>query len=150
MIPPHNSDSFDISGFFWLLRYAKAEDFPRRHLTAPIGMRIGEHRNILTLLATACVLFAQNDASPDHSGLPDVHRIVESSIAATYRDWRARLEYSYRERDMSRRLDPAGRVKSEDVDVSITIPVDGVPYEKLLERNGRPPSADEERKQKDT
>jgi len=38
-------------------------------------------------------------------------------------------------------------VKSEDVDVSRTIVVNGVPFEQLVERNGQPPSADEERKQ---
>jgi len=41
-------------------------------------------------------------------------------------------------------------VKSEEVDVSRTILVNGVPYEQLVERNGRPPSAEEERKQKET
>jgi len=40
-------------------------------------------------------------------------------------------------------------VKSQEVDVSRTIPVDRVPFEQLLERNGRPISADEERKQKE-
>jgi hypothetical protein len=40
-------------------------------------------------------------------------------------------------------------VKSKDVDVSRTILVNGVPFEQLIERNGRPPSAEEERKQKE-
>ena len=53
------------------------------------------------------------------------------------------------ERDESRRLDSDGHVKSEDVDVSRTILVNGVPFEQLVERNGRPPSAEEERKQKE-
>ncbi len=74
---------------------------------------------------------------------------MESSIAATQRHWQARLHYTYVERDEDRRLDPAGRVKSEDVDVSRTILVNGVPFEQLVERNGQPPSAEEERKQKE-
>ena len=41
----------------------------------------------------------------------------------------------------------AGHVKSEDVDVSRTILVNGIPFEQLVERNGQPPSAEEERKQ---
>jgi hypothetical protein len=53
------------------------------------------------------------------------------------------------ERDEDRRLDSEGRVKSEKVEVSIMILVDGVPFEQLLERDGRPPSAEEERKQKE-
>ena len=40
-------------------------------------------------------------------------------------------------------------MKSEDVEVSRTILVNGVPFEQLVERNGRPPSAEEERKQKE-
>jgi hypothetical protein len=39
-------------------------------------------------------------------------------------------------------------VTSEDVDVLRTILVNGVPFDQLVERNGRPPSAGEERKQK--
>ena len=74
---------------------------------------------------------------------------MESSIAATQRHWQARLHYTYLERDESRRRDPAGHVKSEDVDVTRTILVDGVPFEQIVERNGRPPSAEEERKQKE-
>ena len=76
-------------------------------------------------------------------------QIMESSIAATQRHWQARLHYTYVEREESRRRDLAGRVKSEDVDVSRTILVNGVPFEQLVERNGQPPSAEEERKHKE-
>jgi hypothetical protein len=51
------------------------------------------------------------------------------------------------ERDEERRLDSDGNVKSEKVDVSKVILVNGVPFEQLVERNGRPPSAMEKRKQ---
>ena len=73
---------------------------------------------------------------------------MEASIAATQRDWKARLHYTYIERDENRRRDLAGHVKSEDVEVSKTILVNGVPFEQLVERNGEPPSAEQERKQK--
>jgi hypothetical protein len=52
------------------------------------------------------------------------------------------------ERNEDRRKDSAGRVTSENVDVSRTILVNGVPFDQLVQRNGRPPSAAEERKQK--
>ena len=108
---------------------------------------------MVILLAASRALFAQSDAFPDKSqnpsSVPDVHQIVESSIAATQRHWRARLHYTYIQRDESRRLDLAGHVKSEDVDVSRTILVNGVPFEQLVEHNGQPPSAEEERKQKE-
>jgi hypothetical protein len=73
---------------------------------------------------------------------------MDASIAATQRDWKARLHYTYMERDEDRRRDLAGRVKSENVEVSRTILVNGVPFEQLVEHNGQPPSAQQERKQK--
>jgi hypothetical protein len=105
------------------------------------------------ILAASAALFAQGDELPvksqNHSSVPDVRQIVESSIAATERHWQARLQYTYLERDEDRRRDSDGRVRSEDVDISRTILVDGVPFEQLVERNGRPPSAEEAWKQRE-
>jgi hypothetical protein len=50
-------------------------------------------------------------------------------------------------RDEDRRLDSEGRVKSEEVNVSRIILVNGVPFEQLVEHNGQPPPVAEERKQ---
>jgi len=116
-------------------------------------LRIGEYGNVIMLLAASAHLFAQGDDFPvkgqNHASVPDVRQIVESSIAATQRHWQARFHYTYVERDEDRRLDSEGHLKSEDVDVSRTILVNGVPFEQLVERNGRSPSAEEERKQKE-
>jgi len=104
------------------------------------------------IAALIAILFAQDDISPvkslDRSSASDARQIMEASIAATQRDWKARLQYTYIERDENRRRDLAGRVKSEDVEVSKMILVNGVPFEQLVERNGQPPSAEQERKQK--
>jgi hypothetical protein len=111
------------------------------------------HAKTIIMFAASAALFAQDDTVPvqtrNHSSVPDVHQIMESSIAATQRQWQMRLHYTYMERDEDRRRDLAGHVKSEDVDLSRTILVNGVPFEQLVERNGRPPSAEEERKQKE-
>ncbi len=102
--------------------------------------------------ALIAIVFAQGDASrvksQNRSSPPDGRQIMEASIAATQRDWKARLHYTYMERDEDRRRDLAGHVKSDDIEVSKTILVNGVPFEQLVERNGRPPSAAQERKQK--
>ncbi|GAC1631374.1 MAG: hypothetical protein NVS9B14_03110 [Candidatus Acidiferrum sp.] len=99
------------------------------------------------------MLFAQSDSSRAKpridSSVPDVRQIVESSIAATQRYWQERLRSTYMQRDENRRLDSAGLLKSNDIDVWRTILVNGVPFEQLVERNGQPPSAEEERKQKE-
>src|SRR5437870_3058026 len=102
--------------------------------------RISKHGNVVILLATSFALLAQSGGlsikSKNASNVPDVRQIVESSIAATQRHWKARLHYTYLERDESRHRDLAGRVNSEKVDVSRTILVNDVPCEQLLERNG--------------
>ena len=114
-------------------------------------IRISRYRTATVMFAVSIVLFATGGTFPvkaqDHASVPDVHHIVESSIEATQRHWQARLHYAYVRREESRRRDLAGRVKSQDVDVSRTILVNGVPFEQLVERNGQPPSVEDERKQ---
>ncbi|HYV63756.1 MAG TPA: hypothetical protein VE958_13825 [Bryobacteraceae bacterium] len=114
-------------------------------------MHIWERRNVVILLAASSTLFAQGEASPARSqslsSAPDVRQIVEASIVATQRGWQARRHYTYIEREESRRRDLDGNLKSGDVTVSRTILVDGVPFDRLIEHNGQPPSPDEERKQ---
>jgi hypothetical protein len=111
-------------------------------------------KTLITMLAASAMLIAQTnwgslENRQNHSSGPDVRQIVESSIAATQRHWQARLQYTSVERHEDRRLDSEGHVKSKDVEVSRTILVNGVPFEQLMERNGRPPSAEEKRKQKE-
>jgi hypothetical protein len=116
-------------------------------------LRFNAHGKIVMMLAASAVLFAQGEAvqvkAQNHSSVTDVRQIMEASIAATQRQWQLRLHYTYMERDEDRRRDLAGHVTSEDVDLSKTILVNGVPFEQLVERNGRPPSAEEQRKQKE-
>jgi len=116
-------------------------------------MQIGEHRNVIILLAASSTVFTQSVDSLVKSqnplSIPDVRQIVASSIAATQRAWRVGLQYTYMERDEDRRLDMEGHVKSDHVDVSRTILVDGVPFEQLVERNGQPPSEEDEHKEKE-
>lgn len=79
--------------------------------------------------------------------LSDAREIARSSIAATERNWCARIHYNYIERDETHRLGPDGRMQSQDVSLSKIITFDGVPFEQLMEHNGRPPSPEEKRKQ---
>ena len=68
------------------------------------------------------------------------------SVAATERSWQARSHYTYTERDEDRRLNSLGQVKSERVDVTRMILVNGARFEQLMEHNGQLPSAKEQRK----
>jgi hypothetical protein len=112
-----------------------------------------DHRSVIMTLAASAALFASGDIfsvkGQNLSSIPDARQIIESSIAVTQRHWQARLQFTYVERDAARHLDSDGRLKYEEVDISRTILVNGVPFEQLVERNGRPPSTEEERKQKE-
>ena len=96
----------------------------------------------LFILACSATLVAQTQAT-----LPDAREIARCSIAATERNWRTRIQYSYVERDETRRLGVDGRTQSQDVGISKIVPINGVPFEELVERNGRPPTAEEKAKQ---
>ncbi len=96
----------------------------------------------LVVLLAASALLAQGNRSS-----PDARQIMQRSIAATERSWEARDHYVFTERDEDRRLDSDGKVKSADVDVSKVILIGDASLEQLVERNGRPPSVEEKRKQ---
>src|ERR1700739_2722245 len=79
-------------------------------------------RRLIIMIVASAVGFAQINGSAaqpqNHSIRPDVRAIVGLSIAATDRSWRARIHYTYLQRDEDRRLDSHGLVKSNDVEVS--------------------------------
>jgi hypothetical protein len=97
---------------------------------------------VLFILACSATLLAQNQAT-----IPDAREIARGSIVATERNWRTRIQYSYVERDETRRLGLDGRTQSQDIGISKIVPVNGVPFEELVEHNGRPPTAEEKVKQ---
>ena len=105
---------------------------------------------ILAVLAASSALFAQSGGTAPNeprndAGALDARQIVELSVAATERSWGTRDEYSYMERDEDRRLDSHGMVKSDDDKVLQLTIINGARFEQLMEHNGRPPSAEEQR-----
>jgi hypothetical protein len=108
--------------------------------------RIG---TFFVVVATSSALFAQDigsDKQQNHTSVLSTREIVSLSITATERSWQARDHLIYVERDEDRRLDSLGQVKSENVDVSRMILVNGVRFEQPMEHNGQLPSATELRK----
>jgi hypothetical protein len=104
---------------------------------------------VLVVVSTSSLLLAQDDGPRrhrDNASNPDVLHIVGQSIAATERSLQARDRYTYVERDQDRRLDAQGQLKSEKVDVTRMILVNGARFEQLMERNGQLPSAEEQKK----
>jgi hypothetical protein len=106
---------------------------------------------ILAVLAVSSALFAQTGGNslpkPQNPARAlDARQIMAASIAATQHSWQARDSYSYTERDENRRLDAHALVKSDDVDVSRMTLVNGARFGQLLEHDGHPPSADEQKR----
>ncbi len=104
---------------------------------------------LLVMVAASTALFAQStgpDKPQNHASIQDARQIVGLSVAATERSWQARDHYAYTERDEDRRLDSLGQIRSENVDVTRMILVNGARFEQLLEHNGQLPSAKEQRK----
>lgn len=104
---------------------------------------------LLVVVSISSLLFAQSGGRgrrQDNSSSPDALHIVGLSIVATERSLLARDRYTYVERDQDRRLDAQGQLKSEKVDVTRMILVNGARFEQLIERNGQPPSAEEQNK----
>ena len=101
------------------------------------------------MMAASTALVAQ-DRAPDtpqnHASIEDARQVMLPSVSATQRSWQARDHYTYVERDEDRRLNSLGQVKSESIDVTRMMVVNGARFEQLLEHNGQPPSAIEQKR----
>jgi hypothetical protein len=110
-------------------------------------------RTLGIILCCSAGLLAQDKAIPsggrEHAASIDGGDILKRSIATAERSWKEREHYTYTQRDEEKRLDTRGRVKSQDVDVSKVIFVNGAPFEQLVQHNGGIPTAEEKRKQQE-
>jgi hypothetical protein len=107
---------------------------------------------VLLMLAASTALLGQSsgpDAPQKQASLADALQIVLPSVLATERSWAMRDHYTYMERDEDRRLNLLGQVKSETVDVTRMMVVNGARFEQLLEHNGQLPSAKEQKRSDD-
>jgi hypothetical protein len=107
---------------------------------------------LLLMMAASTALLAQStgpETPPNQASVADARQIVSPSVVATERSWHARDRYTYVERDDDRRLNSLGQVKSESVDVTRMMVVNGARFEQLLEHNGQPPTAQEQKRSAD-
>jgi hypothetical protein len=74
-------------------------------------------------------------------GQPDPKALLLESIANYQRDWRAGMQWACTQTDVSR------SDGSNKVDVYEVIPLEGTPYDKLVEKNGRPLTPEERRRE---
>jgi hypothetical protein len=101
----------------------------------------------LLMVAIAAAVFALRPAdSLPATGAGD---IVRRCIELDQANWMRMKDYTWISRETTRRLDPAGRVKSTESEAWETIVLFGKPYRKLVERNGQPLAADKQRREQE-
>jgi hypothetical protein len=96
----------------------------------------------LAPLALACLvstgLFAQ-----------DAREIVRKSVALDQANWLRMRDYTWIASETERSLDSKGQVKSEKTDKWETVILFGEPHRRMLERDGKPLSAGDQRKEQE-
>jgi hypothetical protein len=94
----------------------------------------------LLVLAGACAptLLAQ-----------DARSIVAKSVDLDQSNWQHMKDYTWIARRTDRILDPSGQVKSQKTEQWETVVIYGERHHRLLERNGKPLSAEEQRKEQE-
>jgi hypothetical protein len=100
-------------------------------MVAPVTARL-----LPVLLAAAGMLLGQ-----------DAREIVRKSVELDQADWARMKDYTWIARETDRSLDSRGRVKSETTDEWETVVLYGEPHRRMLERDGKPLSAEDQRKE---
>jgi hypothetical protein len=75
---------------------------------------------------------------PPHSPLRTPREIVRKSVELDQSNWLRMKDYTWMARSTERHFDSAGKVKSPERSAWETVILDGEPYRRMLERNGRP------------
>jgi hypothetical protein len=75
----------------------------------------------------------------------DPYDLVRRSIAQDQLDWVRMKDYTWRASSVEKRLDSHGKVESTKREAWETLMLDGQPYRRTVERDGKPLTADEQR-----
>lgn len=79
----------------------------------------------------------------------DAREIVRKSVELDQANWLRMKDYTWIARSTERRFDSSGKVTSIEKSAWETIMLDGEPYRRMLERNGRPLPPAAQKKQQD-
>jgi len=77
----------------------------------------------------------------------DPREIVRKSVELDQANWLRMKDYTWIARETERHLDSGGQVKSQDSRAWETVILSGEPHRRILERDGKPLSAEEQQKQ---
>ena len=95
----------------------------------------------LIVLPIAAVIGAAGCAAED------AREIVRKSVELDQANWLRMRDYTWMARSTERHFDSSGKVASVESNAWETVMLDGQPYRRMLERNGRPLPSAEEKKQ---
>jgi hypothetical protein len=98
---------------------------------------LGDLRVLLLGLASTTALLSQVDA----------REIIRHAVAADERNWSIARNYTFLQRVELRRLDAQGRVKLSEVQTYDVTLQEGTPYRRLVQRDDRPLSPTEEKRE---
>src|SRR3954447_18352835 len=95
---------------------------------------MGSGRHTLLILLIAAGAYAQ-----------DPRELVRRSIAQSQLDWMRMSDYTWQAHSVEKHLDAKGKIQSTKRETWETLILDGQPYRRMLERDGKPLSPDEQR-----
>lgn len=79
----------------------------------------------------------------------DAREIVRKSVELDQANWLTMKDYTWTAKETERRLDPDGNVKSEESKRWETVILYGEPFRRMLERNGKPLSREDQSKEQE-
>ncbi|MGA2736777.1 MAG: hypothetical protein ABSG65_04930 [Bryobacteraceae bacterium] len=79
----------------------------------------------------------------------DAREIVRKSVELDQANWQRMKDYTWMARSTERHFDAGGKLKSTEESAWETVMLDGEPYRRIYERDGRPLPAAEQKKQQD-
>src|SRR5271168_2724566 len=112
-------------------------------MVAEVG--IGAHRSVLAAL----LMGAFASAGLAQGAQPDLREIVKMSVELDQSNWQRMKDYTWIARQTDRVLDSNGQVKSQKTEQFETVVIYGEPHHRMLERNGKPLSAEEQQKEQE-
>jgi hypothetical protein len=143
-------DFADRSSFFAELKIAPnlpppaTSDLSRPFILVSAMRLVNVRLALLVYLVCSIIPGLCQDAKP-----PDAREIVRKSIQLDQTNWLRRADYTWVEDSLERHFDAQHRVTSEHQESAETIVLDGEPYERKLERDHKPLSPAEQKREQE-
>lgn len=102
-----------------------------------------------SLQLVVCILLLTSAFQAQQATTPDPNELVRRSAEIDHRTIELARNYTCRQREVEKHLDSHGQVKSVDIKTWDITVLYGEPYSRLIEKNDRPLSAEDEKKEQE-